>query len=75
MSNPKNDYHWPDARDELAEIVANTTPSQRLEWLDEMLDLAYASGALERARVLEDSERVNNANIEKLEVIAKRTEK
>ena len=54
MEKPLGEYHWPDARDELAEIVATTTPSQRLDWLEEVLDLAYASGALARARELEE---------------------
>lgn len=43
----------PDARDDLERVVATTTPKQRLEWLDEMLDLAHAAGALDKARQLE----------------------
>ena len=44
---------WPDARDDLARVVATTTPLQRLEWLEQMIDLAYEAGALEKARELE----------------------
>jgi len=40
---------WPDARDDLARVVATTTPLQRLEWLEQMIDLAYESGALQKA--------------------------
>ena len=53
MEKPLNEFRWPDAREELAEVVARTTPSQRLEWLEEMLDLAAASGGLKRAHELE----------------------
>jgi hypothetical protein len=51
------DARWPDARDEVVEIAATTTPAQRLEWLDEMLDLAYASGGLDKARAIDQAER------------------
>lgn len=51
------DARWPDARDEVVEVAAMTTPAQRLEWLDEMLDLAYASGGLDKARALDQAER------------------
>lgn len=44
---------WPDARDDLARVVATTTPLQRLEWLEQMIDLAYEAGALGKARELE----------------------
>lgn len=44
---------WPDARDDLARVVATTTPSQRLAWLEEILDIARAAGALDKARELE----------------------
>lgn len=49
----KSDRSWPDARDDLARVVSTTTPSQRLEWLEEMLDLAHTAGAMEKARQLE----------------------
>jgi hypothetical protein len=52
-----SDYHWPDARDELEDIVRHTTPLQRLEWLEEMLDFALETGALARAWALEDERR------------------
>lgn len=48
--------NWPDARDDLAEVLRTTTPSQRLEWLDDLLDLAYEAGALDKARQLEELE-------------------
>ena len=44
---------WPDARDDLKRVLATTTPSQRLEWLEEILDLAHAAGALNKARRLD----------------------
>lgn len=47
----------PDSRDDLLEVIATTTPLQRLEWLEEMLDLAYETGALARAWQLEDERR------------------
>ena len=53
MINPKNDG-WPDSRDDLLDVAANTTPLQRLEWLEDMLDLALQTGALANARELED---------------------
>jgi hypothetical protein len=56
MSDPTG---WPDARDDLAAVVATTTPEQRLEWLEQMLDLAHAAGALEKARRLENAQRRN----------------
>lgn len=55
MQNDERPSFWPDARDELKEILAFTTPSQRLEWLEEVLDLAAASGGLAIAHAL-DSE-------------------
>jgi hypothetical protein len=42
--------------DRLEEVVRNTTPLQRLEWLEEMIDLAYQSGGLSRARAAEQHE-------------------
>lgn len=51
------DERWPDARDGVAEIARATTPSERLEWLEEMLDLAHAAGALEKARKIDQAER------------------
>jgi hypothetical protein len=51
VSNAINS-RWPDARDDLAHVLATTTPSQRLEWLEDILDLAYEAGALDKARRL-----------------------
>jgi hypothetical protein len=51
VSSP-TDPRWPDARDDLAHVLATTTPSQRLEWLEDILDLAYEAGALDNARRL-----------------------
>ena len=50
------DLPWPDVRDRVVEIARTTTPSQRLAWLEEMLDLAYGAGALDKARRLEQAE-------------------
>ncbi|HEX7152753.1 MAG TPA: hypothetical protein VF618_14780 [Thermoanaerobaculia bacterium] len=44
--------------DRLEEVVRNTTPTQRLEWLEEMIELAYESGGLARARELDQRERL-----------------
>ncbi len=41
---------WEGLAQAQAERVAATTPSERLAWLEESLRLAYASGALQRAR-------------------------
>ena len=49
---------WPDAREDLTGIVRTTTPAQRLEWLEEMLDLAHGSGGLAKARKLDREERL-----------------
>jgi hypothetical protein len=59
VQRPLNSYDWPDAddADALEETVRTTTAAERLAWLDEMLDLAYVSGALARARALEEAER------------------
>jgi hypothetical protein len=51
------DFRPPDARDDLARVLALTTPSQRLDWLEGMIDLAYSAGALHKARRLEEEER------------------
>lgn len=37
---------WEDAEYWRKESFLRMTPAQRLEWLEEMLDLAYATGAL-----------------------------
>jgi hypothetical protein len=39
----------------LSEILRTTTLDQRLDWLEEMLDLALASGGLAKARALEEA--------------------
>jgi hypothetical protein len=59
VKRPLNSYDWPDAggADALEETLRTTTPDERLAWLDDMLDLAYVSGALDRARALEEAER------------------
>jgi len=59
VERPLNSYDWPDADDAgaLEDTLRTTTPAERLEWLDDMLDLAYVSGALDRARELEEAER------------------
>jgi hypothetical protein len=59
VERPLNSYDWPDAgdADALEETLRTTTPDERLAWLDDMLDLAYVSGALDRARALEEAER------------------
>jgi hypothetical protein len=46
-----------EASRDLAEVLRTTTPAQRLDWLEEMLDLALASGALAKARALEEEDR------------------
>jgi hypothetical protein len=51
--NGPDDRRSPDARDDLAHVLATTTPSQRLEWLEDILDLAYEAGALDKARRLD----------------------
>lgn len=52
------DNPWPDSRDDLAVVLKTTTPAERLAWLEEMLDLAHAAGALEKARRLDRQERL-----------------
>ena len=39
----------------LRDVVARSTPEQRVRWLSEMLDIAEASGALARIRAAEDA--------------------
>ena len=41
---------WDDSRRAQLDAIARATPAQRLEWLEEALQLALASGALERER-------------------------
>jgi hypothetical protein len=43
------------AAEQLFETLRTTTPAQRLDWLEEMLDLALASGGLAKARALEEA--------------------
>jgi len=40
------DATWEGARRQLLESMLAATPAQRLVWLEEMLELAYRSGAL-----------------------------
>jgi hypothetical protein len=42
------DATWEGARRQLLESTLAATPAQRLDWLEEMLELAHRSGALER---------------------------
>jgi hypothetical protein len=44
---------WPND-DMLIEFARETTPAQRLEWLEAALDFAQAAGALEKMRRLEE---------------------
>lgn len=46
----ENDWQcgWEDARRRQLTAGFDATPLQRLEWLEEMLDLAYRAGALPR---------------------------
>lgn len=41
---------WEDARERQLTAGLDATPAQRLAWLEEMIALAYRSGALPRAR-------------------------
>ncbi|WP_130014784.1 hypothetical protein [Serinicoccus sediminis] len=52
MSTTKAEHLWRGTSDAGSAIQARaaTTPAQRLEWLEESLLLAQASGALERDR-------------------------
>ena len=40
------DATWEGARKQLRESTLAATPAQRLEWLEEVLELAYRAGAL-----------------------------
>lgn len=42
------DATWEGARRQLLESTYAATPAQRLAWLEEVLELAYRSGALAR---------------------------
>ena len=42
------DATWEGARRQLLESTLAATPAQRLDWLEEMLELALRSGALDR---------------------------
>lgn len=44
----ENDWQcgWEDARRRQLTAGLDATPMQRLEWLEEMLDLAYRAGAM-----------------------------
>jgi hypothetical protein len=41
-----DDLTWEGSRDLLLERSLQATPAQRLAWLEEMLELAWSSGAL-----------------------------
>ena len=41
------DATWEAARQQLLKSTLAATPAQRLEWLEEVLELAYRAGALE----------------------------
>ena len=59
MAKDLNSYDWPDPTsvEALATTLRETTASERLQWLDDMLELAYLSGAIEKSRRLHDAER------------------
>ena len=40
------DATWEGARKQLLESTLAATPAQRLEWLEEMLELAHRAGAI-----------------------------
>jgi hypothetical protein len=46
--------HWrasyESAREDRLELTSAATPLQRLEWLEEMLEIAYRAGALQATR-------------------------
>lgn len=44
------DASWEGARRQLFRAILAATPAQRLAWLEEALELAYRSGALEVER-------------------------
>lgn len=56
MKNPEQDdttdpwefATWEGARRDHLRLALSATPAQRLAWLEEALELAYRSGALER---------------------------
>ncbi len=41
---------WQDNELAFLDVAVNTTPDQRLEWLEEANDFAWRSGALERSQ-------------------------
>jgi hypothetical protein len=45
-SSDRWDATWEGARKLLLESTLAATPAQRLEWLEEMLEVAYRAGAL-----------------------------
>ena len=47
-SSGRWDATWKGARRQLLESTSAATPAQRLAWLEEALELAYRSGALDR---------------------------
>lgn len=42
------DATWEGARRQLLESTLAATPTQRLDWLEEMLEIAHRAGALDR---------------------------
>lgn len=51
---PQSDRTVPDQS--FSETMLVATPAQRLDWLEEALHLAYASGALKPKRLIEKEE-------------------
>jgi hypothetical protein len=41
---------WDDARERKLTLGLAATPTERLQWLEEMIDVAWKSGALPRPR-------------------------
>ncbi len=48
---------WQTARRDQARSMAKSTPAQRLDWLEQALRLAQASGALSRAETAHERRR------------------
>jgi hypothetical protein len=47
---------WAENEESFLFAARNTTPAQRLQWLDETLTFVAANGALEKSRRLEESD-------------------
>jgi hypothetical protein len=53
---------WPND-DMLIEFARETTPAQRLEWLEAALDFAHAAGALKKMRRLDEQDAARTRNV------------